>query len=63
MTQNFKESDNMQILEYGNSKNPKIILIHGLECPYQIWTDYINYKDEFKQDPKERLISLNISSK
>lgn len=48
MTLNFKESGNMQILEYGNSKNPKIILIHGLECPYQIWTDYINYyQDKF----------------
>lgn len=38
----------MQILEYGSTNNPKIILIHGLECPYQIWTDYINYyQDKF----------------
>ena len=33
----------MEILEYGNPKNNKIILIHGFESPYQIWNDYIEY--------------------
>lgn len=33
----------MEILEYGNKRNPKIILIHGFESPYQIWEDYIDY--------------------
>ena len=33
----------MEILEYGNPKNKKIILIHGFQSPYQIWDDYIDY--------------------
>lgn len=33
----------MEILEYGNSKQDKIILIHGFESPYQIWDDYVKY--------------------
>ena len=33
----------MEILEYGNPKNEKIILIHGFQSPYQIWDDYIDY--------------------
>lgn len=37
----------MEILEYGNPNNEKIILIHGFESPYQIWEDYIEY---FKKD-------------
>lgn len=37
----------MQILEYGNPKNEKIILIHGFESPYQIWEDYVEY---YKKD-------------
>ena len=38
----------MKILEFGNNKNKKIILIHGLESPYQIFDEYIeNYKKDF----------------
>lgn len=37
----------MEILEYGNPKHDKIILIHGFESPYQIWNDYIAY---YKKD-------------
>lgn len=37
----------MEILEFGNPNNEKIILIHGFESPYQIWEDYIEY---FKKD-------------
>lgn len=33
----------MEILEYGNKTNPKIILIHGFQCPYQIFDEYIKY--------------------
>lgn len=64
----------MQMLEYGNKKNPKIILIHGLECPYQIWNPYIKYyQDKYhiiipilpghNQNKKEDFISFHeISS-
>lgn len=37
----------MEIIEYGNSKQQKIILIHGFESPYQVWNDYIDY---YKKD-------------
>jgi len=38
----------MKILEFGNNKNKKLILIHGLESPYQIFDEYIeNYKKDF----------------
>lgn len=37
----------MEILEFGNIKKKKIILLHGFECPYQIWNDYIEY---YKRD-------------
>ena len=31
----------MRILEYGNTNNPTIMLVHGFESPYQIWIDYL----------------------
>lgn len=38
----------MEILEYGNKDNKKIILIHGFQCPYQIWEEYIkHYENKF----------------
>lgn len=38
----------MEILEFGNKANKKIILIHGFQSPYQIWEDYIEYyKNDF----------------
>ena len=36
----------MEILEYGNRENKKIILIHGFESPYQIWDEYIKYYEK-----------------
>ena len=33
----------MEILEYGNKENKKIILIHGFQSPYQVWNEYIKY--------------------
>lgn len=39
----------LKILEFGNPRNEKMILIHGFESPYQVWEDYIKYfeKDYF----------------
>lgn len=36
----------MRILEFGNTNNPTIILVHGFESPYQIWNEYIEYYRE-----------------
>ena len=33
----------MEILEFGNKNNKKIILIHGFQSPYQVWDEYIEY--------------------
>lgn len=64
----------MQILEFGNKSNDKIILIHGFESPYQIWEDYIDYyKKDFhvivpilqghNPELKEDFISIRSSAK
>lgn len=38
----------MKILEFGNKENKRIILMHGFQCPYQIWNRYIEYyKDKY----------------
>lgn len=37
----------MEILEFGNKVNKKIILIHGFQSPYQVWNKYIEY---YKKD-------------
>ena len=39
----------MQILEYGNSNNDKVILIHGFQMPLDSLNEYINIlkKDYF----------------
>ena len=37
----------MEILEYGNPKQDKFLLLHGFESPYQIWDDYVEY---YKKD-------------
>lgn len=38
----------MEILEFGDKNKRKLILIHGFQCPYQIWEEYIgHYKNEF----------------
>lgn len=38
----------MEILEFGNKDNKKIILIHGFQSPYQVWNKYIErYKKIF----------------
>ena len=38
----------MQILEFGNKNNQKIILIHGFQSPYQVWDKYIeHYKNDY----------------
>lgn len=38
----------MEILEFGDKNKRKLILIHGFQCPYQIWYKYIeHYKNDF----------------
>lgn len=38
----------MKILEFGDTTKRKIILIHGFQCPWQVWKKYIEYyKNEF----------------
>ena len=29
----------MEILEFGDKENKKIILIHGFQSPYQVWDE------------------------
>ena len=36
----------MEILEFGNAENKKIILIHGFQSPYQVWDEYIKYYEK-----------------
>lgn len=38
----------MKILEFGDTSKRKIILIHGFQCPWQVWNKYIDYyKNKF----------------
>lgn len=38
----------MKILEFGDTSKRKIILIHGFQCPWQVWNKYIEYyKNDF----------------
>ena len=38
----------MKILEFGDISKSKIILIHGFQCPWQVWNKYIEYyKNKF----------------
>ena len=37
----------MEILEFGNKENKKIILIHGFQSPYQVWNEYIEYYEKY----------------
>ena len=38
----------MKILEFGDASKRKLILIHGFQCPWQVWEEYIeHYKDDF----------------
>ena len=38
----------MKILEFGDASKRKLILIHGFQCPWQVWEEYIeHYKKDF----------------
>ncbi len=38
----------MKILEFGDVTKRKMILIHGFQCPWQVWEEYIeHYKNDF----------------
>lgn len=64
----------MEILEFGNKANKKIILIHGFQSPYQVWNEYIEYyKDKYhiivpilqghNPKKKEEFVSFKESAK
>ena len=36
----------MQILEFGSEGKPLLVFIHGLESPYQVFNEYIDYYKE-----------------
>ena len=36
----------MKILEFGDTSKRKIILIHGFQCPWQVWNKYIEYYEK-----------------
>ena len=47
----------MEILEFGNKENKSIILMHGFQCPYQIWNKYIEYyKDKYNVEIEKDVI-------
>ena len=31
----------MKILEFGDTGKRKIVLLHGFQCPWQVWEKYI----------------------
>lgn len=33
----------MRILEFGDSSKPMLLLIHGFQCPWQVWDKYIQH--------------------
>lgn len=45
---NLRRYEEMEILEFGDKNNKKIMLIHGFQSPYQVWNTYIeHYKNNF----------------
>ena len=36
----------MKILEVGDTSKRRIILIHGFQCPWQVWNKYIEYYEK-----------------
>lgn len=64
----------MKILEFGDKSKRKIILIHGFQSPWQVWSKYIEYyKNDFhiivpvmsghNPDEKEDFISFFAEAK
>lgn len=60
----------MEILEFGDKRKRKIILIHGFQSPYQVWNKYIeHYKNDFHiivpimpgHNPKEKEDFISFS--
>lgn len=39
----LQEVNKMKFLEFGNSENKKIMLIHGIQTPWQVWRPQIEY--------------------
>ena len=36
----------MRILDFGNPQNPRLLLLHGFQCPHEIWERYIRHYEE-----------------
>ena len=64
----------MKILEFGDVTKRKMILIHGFQCPWQVWEEYIeHYKNDFhvivpilsghNPEEKEDFISFSAEAK
>ena len=64
----------MKILEFGDVGKRKLLLIHGFQCPWQVWNKYIEYyKKEFhiivpimsghNPEVKEEFISFKADAK
>lgn len=64
----------MNILEFGDASKRKLILIHGFQCPWQVWNKYIEYyKDKFhilvpimsghNPEAKENFLSFSLDAK
>ena len=64
----------MEILEFGNKENKKMILIHGFPSPYQVWDEYIKYYEKdyhvivpilpgHNPKKKEEFISFKVCAK
>lgn len=64
----------MRIHEFGNVNKRKMLLIHGFQCPWQVWTKYIEYyKKEFhiivpimsghNPEVKEDFVSFKVEAK
>lgn len=63
----------MKIFEFGDTSKRKLILIHGFQCPWQVWEEYIeHYKKDFhvivpilsghKPEEKEDFISFSAEA-
>ena len=61
----------MKILEFGDASKRKLILIHGFQCPWQVWEEYIeHYKKDFHvivpilsgHNPEEKVNFISFSA-
>ena len=53
----------MKILEFGDTSKRKIILIHGFQCPWQVWNKYIAIIEQILKIAQSYPASFSTSSK